>query len=155
MLTTVSPNKDGFRDRAVIHFALTEPADVTIGIYSTRQLLLRKYWGSTAILGRVTQGDLAATAIDTGAELRRAALGGRPRPFGAVRRRNLVGAGGLPGPVVRVQGVGAHVGNGATSRAPSARLVVSTDAPAITVEVFRAGWGPRRTYSAKEMSGAA
>src|SRR5205823_11665333 len=38
LLTTVSPNGDGFRDSAIVHFRLTRPATVRMDVVATEML---------------------------------------------------------------------------------------------------------------------
>jgi hypothetical protein len=154
LLTTVSPNGDGFRDKAVIHFALSEAADVSVAIYTTRIELVKRVWGKSgrfsAGLHRVVWRPRASTPRQTYL-VRLTALGrSSSMTYGTY---NSWGD-GIPGPVVRVQGVGAHFTKRSYRPGALARLVVGTDAKQLTVQVFRAGSEARRSYSPREMRGA-
>src|SRR2546421_12193470 len=48
LLTTVSPNGDGFRDRAIVHFRLTRPARVTMDVVATNMVRAGKT-GTSAV----------------------------------------------------------------------------------------------------------
>ena len=150
----MSPNDDGFRDAAIVHFQLARRAHVTLGIWTTRQVLVRKVWGATGnfsaglhkIVWRPPPWTPARTYV-----VRLYAVGrGLSALYGSSASW---GAGGLPGPVVRVQAVGAHFSRRSYAPESLARLVVATDARKLTLQVFRAGWEQRRTHSASVMRG--
>jgi hypothetical protein len=154
MLTTISPNGDGFRDRAAIRFRLTSAARVefviartmpvprtmfaeTLRLPAGRQLL---HWAPPATTEPRTYV-VRLTVVDAG---------GSRHTYGAARPP----AGTRPEtPVIRVLGVDGAFGS--TSYAPGdlARLAVATDAHALTLQVFRAG--PERvvTRSNRELNG--
>ena len=48
LLTTVSPNRDGFRDEAVVHFRLLRPAAVRLEVVATN--MVRAGRGGTTIV---------------------------------------------------------------------------------------------------------
>jgi hypothetical protein len=143
LLTTVSPNGDGFRDRAIVRFRLDRPATVLMNavrtdtvrtyrpveatIWSTRRALAagvhRLVWKPAATTPPRTY-ILRLTVRD-----RR----GRSRTYGAYRphRRLRVDA-----PVVRVQQV--EIGFRKRSYTPGevAELRLATDAPAVRLQAF-------------------
>src|SRR5436305_6240374 len=53
LLTTVSPNGDGFRDRAIVHFRLTEPARVQLDVLATNMVRAGK--GGTSVVWHTTR----------------------------------------------------------------------------------------------------
>jgi hypothetical protein len=127
LLTTISPNGDGFRDRARIDFRLRDEATVTMTVLMTRDrhraspVLIRRY-----LLGPGPQ-TLAWDPI----------LKRRPRTY-LVR----VGfASGRRTAVVRIQGVDAAFRRQSYRPGALARLSVSTDARSLRVEIVRAGDG--------------
>jgi hypothetical protein len=154
LLTTISPNGDGFRDRAAIHFRLTAPALVRLEIARTKPVprtmfseTLRLpdgpqtlHWAPPATTEPRTYV-VRLTVVDRS---------GYRHTYGAARPA----AGARPEtPVIRVLGVDAAFGR--TSYAPGevARLAIATDAQALTLQVFRAG--PERvvTRSNRELNG--
>jgi hypothetical protein len=155
LLTTVSPNGDGFRDAAIVHFALSRAATVSIGIYTTRVELAKQVWGRSgrfsAGLHKVVWRPRRSTPARTYVVRLIARAGGTTETYGVATSWGTLG---LPGPVIRVQGVGAHFAQRSYRPGALARLVVSTDAHRLTVQLFRAGWEARRTYSARVMRGA-
>src|SRR6476660_5373251 len=48
LLTTVSPNGDGFRDRAIVHFRLAQPARVQMDVLATNMVRAGK--GGTSVV---------------------------------------------------------------------------------------------------------
>ena len=156
LVTTVSPNGDGFRDSARIHLVLSQSADITIGIWTTRTLLVRR----VAVIHRhlsagphVLEWRPRTTTAARSYIVRVVASGHGIRvTYGAA---TAWGALGLPGPVVQVQHVSAYTEARSYRPGSVARLVVATDARSLTVQVMHVGWDARRTRSATEMSGAA
>ena len=123
LLTTVSPNRDGFRDEAVVHFRLVRPATVGLEIVATN--MVRAGRGGTTIVWKTTRHfDAGAGALTW-----RPAPSTQPRTYvlrlkvggrvyggaGPSRRQNA--------PVVRVQGIDAAFtsqnGEQATGKGPS------------------------------------
>ena len=51
LLTTISPNGDGFRDRAIVRFTLDQTATVQISAYRTGSGLKQKVWGTEQRFG--------------------------------------------------------------------------------------------------------
>jgi hypothetical protein len=154
LLTTVTPNGDGFRDRANVSFRLREEATVTMDV--TRTVKVPHVVSTlTASLGpgqhtmtwvpgpnvnprtylvRLTSVDRAGNVVVYGAP--NAFVGRAPR-----------------GPVVLLQGIDA--GFTKTSYLPGdvAHIHVATDEPSVTLRVFHAG--PERvvTYADNQLAG--
>jgi hypothetical protein len=137
---TVSPNGDGFRDAAVIHFRLAVPARVTLGVFASGE--------------GVTGPPLVAKAtrmFGAGAhDLRwKPHENARPRTymlrltardrFGAREVVGTLGPGDPAAHVVRVLGIDAGFTRSSYAPGASARLIVSTDEPSLTLQLFRAG----------------
>ena len=107
LLTTVSPNRDGFRDQAVVHFRLQRPATVRLEVVATN--MVRAGQGGTTIVWK-TARHFAAGA---GALTWRPAPGTQPRTYVLRLKvgKHVYGGSGPGGrqdaPVVRVQGIDA------------------------------------------------
>jgi len=136
LLTTVSPNRDGFRDAAVVHFRLTRPGRVVMEAVATN--MVRAGEGGTTVVWR-TSRDFAA---GPGTLSWRPARSTQPRTY-ILRLRvgsRIYGGYGPGGrqnaPVVRIQGIDA--GFTRTSYAPgeSAELRLATDARSLRLQVF-------------------
>jgi hypothetical protein len=142
LLTTLSPNGDGFRDYAQIRFTLTEPGAVTLnvqrtGAESALETVYTRTWrfreGKHSI-GWVPADTITArtyilslTTEDTAGNT---LTYGSPNPF----------VGRYPrAPVARVQGIDAAFTR--QSFAPGQRgvLSIATDARKLTLQVFRTG----------------
>lgn len=141
LLTTVSPNGDGYRDRAAVGFELAEPATVSLSVARTTNRLEAPvhresqrlpagshtlYWApsvSTAprtYVLRLTAVDDAGNTVEYGSK----------SPF----------VGRFPrAPVVRVQGIDAGFTESSYAPFEVATLRVATDAPAFTAQVFHSG----------------
>ena len=154
LLTTVSPNNDGLRDRAIVRFRLREPAIVTLEVSRTvtqpRSFITQKRWfraGSRAVywrppanlnprtyMLRLSTKDAAGNIKLYGAE--NAWVGHYPRA-----------------PVVRIQGI--DVGFTRQSYAPgqAATISVSTDAPTLTMQVFQIGPEHEVVYADNQLAG--
>jgi hypothetical protein len=140
LLATISPNGDGFRDRAVVRFRLTRPATVRMEVVRTEQA---GELGSTSVIwttnARLPRGPAQLVW--------RPARGTPPRTYvlrltvtdGRGRTRVYGGRG--PGrrqdaPVVRVQGVDAVFTRRSYAPGEAAEIVVSCDAAALSLQVF-------------------
>jgi len=137
---TVSPNADGFRDAAVVQFRLGRAARVSLQVFASREELAppRLVAQPKGLFGTGVH-ELAWKPQETAAPrtymLRVAA---RDR-FGA---REVVGSlapGDPSSHVVRVLGIDAGFTRPSYSPGTRAQLVVSTDEPSLTLELFRAG----------------
>ena len=151
---TVSPNGDGFRDAAVVRFRLGQPARVTLGAFASGE-------GAAAprLVGRRTV-QLAAGSHSLRWQPRETLA---PRTY-MVRLDAVDGHGGRstlgtlgPGDpsahVVRVLGLDAGFTRPSYEPGARARLVVSTDVHAFTLQLFRAG--PETTPSIDRYGGEA
>ncbi|MDQ2969090.1 MAG: hypothetical protein M3R37_12320, partial [Actinomycetota bacterium] len=136
LLTTVSPNRDGFRDAAVVHFRLLHPATVRLEVVATNMVRAGK--GGTTIVWK-TARDFAAGA---GALTWRPAAGTQPRTY--VMRLKVGGrvyggygpSGRQNTPVVRVQGIDAGFTKRSYAPGESAELRLATDARLLRLQVF-------------------
>ncbi|MDP9283467.1 MAG: hypothetical protein M3P41_00675, partial [Actinomycetota bacterium] len=154
LLTTVSPNGDGFRDRANVSFELAEEAMVTMEVTRTVKVPHVVYT-LTARLGagpqtmtwvpapnvnprtyliRLTSVDLAGNRVVYGA----------PNSF----------VGRAPnGPVVRLQGIDAAFTKPSYLPGEIAHIRVATDEPAVSLRVFHAGPEQVITYADNQLAG--
>jgi hypothetical protein len=136
LLTTVSPNRDGFRDQAVVHFRLQRPATVRLEVVATNMVRAGK--GGTTIVWK-TARHFAAGA---GAFTWRPAPATQPRTYVLrlkVGKRVYGGSG--PGgrqnaPVVRVQGIDAGFTKRSYAPGETAELRLATDARVLRLQVF-------------------
>ena len=144
LLTTISPNGDGFRDRATIRFRLSEPATVRLRIRQTKPLpgtvheaAYRLRAGRRALTWAPAPGTEPRTYLVSLTATDRAGI---TASYGRVRVTDP-----RITPVFRVQDVDA--GFAAESYAPNstAWLAVASDAASLSVQVFRAG--PERHVS--------
>lgn len=155
LLATVSPNGDGFRERAAISFRLGEPALVRIAVSKTlRQTTV--VWQRTGVYGKgghtvhwAPQGVpartylVSLTAIDGAGN--RATLGATS--VGHLRR------GAARTPVIRVLGVDAGFERPSYDQGQNARLRIETDARELTVQLFRSGPEQVTTETRNVMNG--
>jgi hypothetical protein len=136
LLTTVSPNGDGFRDEAIVHFRLTRSAHVRLEAVATNMVRAGK--GGTTIVWQTSRRFTAG----------RHHIAWRPAPSTQPRTyilRLRVGSrlyGGYgPGgrqdaPVVRVQGIDAGFTRRSYAPGESAELRLATDARSLRLQVF-------------------
>lgn len=136
LLTTVSPNHDGFRDAAVVHFVLTQAATVRLEIVATN--MVRAGHGGTTVVWRT------AKHFDAG----RRSLTWRPAPSTQPRTyiarlsvgNRVYGAYGPNGhqnaPVVRVQGIDAAFTRRSYAPGETAEVRLATDARQLRLQVF-------------------
>ena len=137
---TVSPNGDGLRDAAVVHFRLAQVARVTLGVFASGE-------GVTGprLVGEATHPfgagahELRWKPSETAAPrtymLRLAALD----RFGDRDVIGTLGPGDPSAHVVRVLGIDAGFTRPSYPAGASARLVVSSDEPSLTLQLFHAG----------------
>jgi len=136
LLTTVSPNGDGFRDAAVLHFRLTRPARVRLDAVATNMIRAGKggtssVWHTTRLLGAGPQTLTWRPARST-----------QPRTY-ILRLRVGTRVYGAYGPsgrqnaaVVRVQGIDAAFTKRSYAPGESAELRLATDARTLRLQVF-------------------
>jgi hypothetical protein len=136
LLTTVSPNGDGFRDQAIVHFRLTRPARVRMDVVATNMVRAGK--GGTSAVWHTSR--LFGTG--PGTLTWRPARSTQPRTY-VLRLRvgsHVYGAYGPSGkqnaPVVRVQGVDAAFTKRSYAPGESAELRLATDARMLRLQVF-------------------
>ena len=136
LLTTVSPNGDGFRDAAYVHFRLTRPARVALDVVATNMIRA----GQTGT-SRVWHESRPFPA-GPGTLVWRPARSTEPRTY-ILRLRvgtRVYGAYGPSGrqnaPVVRIQGVDAAFTKRSYAPGESAELRLATDARSLKLQVF-------------------
>jgi hypothetical protein len=143
LLTTVSPNGDGFRDRAIVSFRLAEPARVRLDVVSTDSVkrsapLAQTIWTKVVELRRGPHRLVWRPRKDTPDRtyvLRITLMGrdgarrvyGLPRP--GLRARVIA-------PVVRVLGIEARFLQPSYAPGDSADVAVATDARSLRFQVF-------------------
>jgi hypothetical protein len=141
LLATVSPNHDGLRDAARVHFRLAAPARVRLEAVATQ--MVRAGHAGTTVLWR-TERSFGAGA---GELAWRPAPSAQPRTYilrltviGADGVRRVYGAYGPSGrrnaPVVRVQGIDAAFTRRSYAPGETAELRLSTDARTLRLQVF-------------------
>jgi hypothetical protein len=136
LLTTVSPNRDGFRDEAVVHFRLQRPATVRLEVVATNMVRAGK--GETTIVWKTARHFAAGAGTLTW----RPAPATQPRTYVLrlkVGKRVYGGSG--PGgrqnaPVVRVQGIDAGFTKRSYAPGETAELRLATDARLLRLQVF-------------------
>jgi N,N-dimethylformamidase beta subunit-like protein len=139
LLTTISPNGDGFRDRARIHFRLRAVATVRVVVSRTKARLYPVYRRSY----RFGPGTHTVEWRPAATTLPRAFLvrllvrdrRGRSWAYGAAAPTSAR----QTAPVVRVQGVDAAFEADSYRPEAIARLRIATDADGLQVELFRSG----------------
>jgi hypothetical protein len=147
LLTTVSPNGDGFRDSAVVRFRLDRAASVRLEAVQTEQVgeqgrTARVVWSTKARLpagpGRLVWTPAPATPPRTYVlRLTVTDASGRRRVYGEY------GPGTRPtAPVVRVQGIDAGFTQRSYAPGQAAELVLACDAAALRLQVFAYSGGP-------------
>jgi hypothetical protein len=136
VLTTVSPNRDGFRDAAIVHFRLSRAAVVRLDVVATN--MVRAGRGGTTVVWRTERRFPAGR----GRLVWRPAPSTQPRTYVLQLRvgRRLYGANGPGGrqdaPVVRVQGIDAGFTKRSYAPGEAAELRLSTDARLLRLQVF-------------------
>jgi hypothetical protein len=147
LLTTVSPNGDGFRDAAHLHFRLTAPARVTLTVVQTDTVRSDPEQASSSVVARV--GPRAYPA-GPGTIVWRPTRTIAPRTYalaltvagaGGERVYGVAGPGRAHGPVVRVQGIDAGFLEPSYAPGQEAAVEVATDAKTLTFQVFAYGGG--------------
>ena len=155
LLATVSPNRDGLRDRAIISFTLDRGATVQAAAYLTGSGLQKKVWGVKARLGAGSHQLVWRPAIFLSprtylVRLTATSSTGSVRTYGWNRPYST----GYPqGPVIRVQGVDAGFTRAGFGPGTTGSLRISTDAPALTIQIFRSGPEGKPTQGNDTMNG--
>ena len=136
LLTTVSPNRDGFRDEAVVHFRLQRPATVRLEVVATN--MVRAGQGGTTIVWKTARHFAAGAAALTW----RPAPATQPRTYVLRLKvgKRVYGDSGPGGrqdaPVVRVQGIDAGFTKRSYAPGETAELRLATDARLLRLQVF-------------------
>jgi hypothetical protein len=141
LLTTVSPNGDGFRDEAVVSFRLSGPARVRMDAVATE--MVRAGTTATTIVWSTVRRLPAGPATLTW----RPATTTQPRTYilrltvtGTGTRSRVYGAYGPGGrqnaPVVRVQGIDAGFTRRSYAPGENAELRLASDAGSLHLQVF-------------------
>jgi N,N-dimethylformamidase beta subunit-like, C-terminal len=144
LLTTVSPNGDGFRDRAIVRFRLTAPAVVRMDAVRTDTVRVGR--APEAIVWTTT----AKLAAGANSLVWRPARSTAPRTYilrltlrdmrGRVRRYGAFGpAGRVDAPVVRVQGIDAGFVQPSYAPGEAAEVQIAADARSLRAQVFAYG----------------
>jgi hypothetical protein len=154
LLTTISPNADGFRDRVDINFRLREPATVTMEV--TRTVKVPKViYTVTATFGRGlhTMTWLPGPNLNPRTYLIR---------FKTVDATGNSGTYGAPnafvgryarGVVVRLQGIDAAFTKPSYLPGELAQVRIATDEPSLTYRVFHSGPEQVVTYADNQFAG--
>jgi N,N-dimethylformamidase beta subunit-like protein len=136
LLTTVSPNADGFRDTAIVHFRLTRAATVRLDVVATE--MVRAGETGTQVVSSTTR----AFPAGPGRLVWRPTRSTQPRTYILRLRVNgrmygVYGPGGRQnGPVVRVQGIDAAFTQRSYAPGQTAELRLATDARSLHLQVF-------------------
>jgi hypothetical protein len=154
LLTTVSPNGDGFRDVANVHFRLRAPATVTMDVTRTVKVPHVIYTLTEALPpGPSTMTWKPAPNLNPRTYLIRMTV------TNAERRSTVYGApnawaGRYPrGPVVRLQGIDAGFARPNYAAGQVAALHVATDEPSLELRFFHVGPDQVITYADNQMAG--
>jgi len=154
LLTTISPNGDGFRDHANVTFGLSESATITMEVTRTVKVptviytLTQRFgrglhtltWSPASTLNprtyliRITAVDTIGNSVTYGAP--NAHVGRYPR-----------------GPVVRLQGIDAGFTRPNFLPGEVAQVHIATDEPTLTLRVFHAGPEQVVTYADNQLAG--
>jgi N,N-dimethylformamidase beta subunit-like protein len=136
LLATVSPNGDGLRDQAVVHFRLSAPATVFL-----RALICRKHpttvFTTQTSFGAGPHALVWAPPPGTPPQTYRLLVTAGAPARGCGDHRLLAWL--PPAPVVRVMGVDAGFTEATYSPGDTAQLRIATDVPSFTLQLFQAG----------------
>ena len=153
-LTTICPNGDGFRDRAIVRFILAADASVDVKIVRTKPGPKTVYAARlrlSAGRNRFVWAPPAETQPRTYLlRLTVSDVYGRRQTYGALRARDAQGSDNV---VIRVQGVDAAFGRASYRPGETASAAISTDAKALSMQVFHAGPEAEPTTRNDAMSG--
>jgi hypothetical protein len=134
LLTTVSPNGDGLRDRAIVSFRLERAATVRMDVLRTDTLhpgrATKTIWSTTRRFraGRRTLVWKPAANTEPRTYVLRLTVGGRAYMNLPGKKRRA--------PVVRIQGIEATFPRRSYAPGEEADLRISTDAPSLRLQVF-------------------
>jgi hypothetical protein len=150
LLATVSPNGDGVRDRAVVHFRLADPEAVRLQV-----LICRKHpktvSATDAFFGagrhELVWEPSASAPPQTYRLLVSLVHHPAPRPAHGCGEHRLLPW--LPSaPVVRVMGIDAGFRQRSYGPGSTARLRIAADVPSFTLQLFQAGPEQQATFGA-------
>ena len=156
-LATVSPNGDGFRDTARIHFTLAEPATVTMDVTRTIKKPVSVVYTLTESFpaGKHTMTWTPSTQLNPRTYLIRMTsvdAQGHKAVYGAPNAHT----GRYPqGVVVRVQGIDAGFTRPSYAPDQLATIHIATDEPTLTYQVFHAGPEKYVVYADNQFGGIA
>ena len=162
LLTTVSPNGDGFRDAAHVHFRLTTPARVGLAVVQTDTARTDPEAQESDVVQRFAPRRLARGMHEL---VWRPRAGTAPRTY--VLQLTVSGPGGrrvygvgrpgsaAHGPVVRVQGIDAGFLKPSYAPGEAAAVTIATDAKTLTFQVFAYGGGAFPSIRDSRTSGQA
>jgi hypothetical protein len=144
LLTTITPNGDGVRDRATIRFRLNVSATVQFVIAKVPTRIPQTVESRTLQLRAGRHTLVWAPGPKTEPRTYLALLRVNGVTYGALRRSQ---AGRLVTPVIRVRGIDAAFTRESYVAGSTARLSISTDAESLRLDVLRSGPGhdPRLT----------
>jgi hypothetical protein len=154
LLTTISPNGDGFRDVANVVFRLHEPATVQMQVTRTVKAPV-VIWQTTYHLGRGPHVLTWAPAKPLNPRtymirLRATDAAGNTIVYGAPNAH----VGRYPkGPVVRVQGIDAGFTKPSYAPGETGYIQIATDAPSFTMATFQSGPEKVVTYADNQFAG--
>ena len=152
--TTISPNGDGFRDKANIDFQLREQATVTMEVTRTVKVP-RVVYTLTATFGRGphTMTWLPGPNVNPRSYLVRLSAvdqSGNRRTYGAPNA--FVGR-HPKGVVVRLQGIDAALNEPSYAPGEIAQIRIASDEPSLSYRVFKSGPEQVITYADNQMAG--
>ena len=153
-LTTVSPNGDGFRDVARVHFRLRAPATVTMDVTRTVKVPHVIY-----TLTETFEAGVHTMTWEPPGGLNPRTYLIRMTVVNAAGRRTVYGApnafvGRYPrGLVVRLQGIDAGFGRPNYAPGQMAGLHVATDEPSLELRIFQSGPEKVVTYADNQLAG--
>ena len=139
LLTTISPNGDGVRDKAVVRFELDEPATVAMDVMACSKngkVVAVETAHLPAGNDELVWAPPPSTTPRTYLLLLRVTAHGATHEYGNPDYRL---AELDPAPVVRVQGMTAGFTSRSYAPGATARLRITTDARAFTLQFFQAG----------------
>jgi len=154
LLTTVSPNGDGFRDVANVDFTLDEPATVTMDVTRTVKKPVVLYTVTDQLEpGPHTLTWAPAQTLNPRTYLIRLhtvdALGNAFTYGAPTAKTDRVAR----GPVVRLQGIDAAFPQTSFLPGDQTALSVATDEPSLTLKVFQSGPEQVVTYADNQLAG--
>lgn len=143
LLTTISPNGDGLRDRAFIRFRLSRPAIVTLAISRTQRTPLAPVYQTSKMLsaGSHVLAWAASTTTPPGVYLCRLTVqaGATLTRYGAASSRAAHSGRTALAPVIRVQGIDAFLREPSILPGGEIQLMIAADAPALSLRFYRFG----------------